>query len=260
MTASRATQLFDITGRLALVTGSSRGLGRALALALAEAGARVILHGRSAEALAETSELIEQRGQQPAGSVRFDVTDKDAVEQGLEALLKEHGTPDIVVNNAGLQRRAPIHEFDPDDWDAVLASNLSSAFYVSRFVTPSMVERGSGKIINIASVQSQLARRTIAPYSASKGGVAQLTKGMAADLARHNIQVNALSPGYFATEMNRELVEDEAFDSWLRARTPAGRWGSFDELAGALLFLSSEASSFVSGQNIFVDGGMTAVV
>ncbi|WP_147106494.1 glucose 1-dehydrogenase [Nesterenkonia populi] len=260
MTASRATQLFDITGRLALVTGSSRGLGRALALALAEAGARVILHGRSAEALAETSELIEQRGQQPAGSVRFDVTDKDAVEQGLEALLKEHGTPDIVVNNAGLQRRAPIHEFDPDDWDAVLASNLSSAFYVSRFVTPSMVERGSGKIINIASVQSQLARQTIAPYSASKGGVAQLTKGMAADLARHNIQVNALSPGYFATEMNRELVEDEAFDSWLRARTPAGRWGSFDELAGALLFLSSEASSFVSGQNIFVDGGMTAVV
>ncbi|WP_146341788.1 glucose 1-dehydrogenase [Nesterenkonia sp. NBAIMH1] len=253
-------QLFDVTGRLVLVTGSSRGLGRALALTLAEAGARVILHGRSAEALAETSQLIEESGQRSAGTVRFDVTDKDAVKQGIAELIQNHGVPDIVVNNAGLQRRAPIHEFDPDDWDAVLASNLSSAFYVSRFVTPAMVERGSGKIINIASVQSHLARQTIAPYSASKGGVAQLTKGMAADLARHNIQVNALSPGYFATEMNRDLVENETFDSWLRARTPAGRWGSFDELAGALLFLSSDASSFVSGQNIFVDGGMTAVV
>lgn len=258
--SERVRGLFDVVGRLALVTGSSRGLGRSLAVTLAEAGARVIIHGRSAEALEETAQLIQERtGVRPA-AVRFDVTDKDAVAAGLESLLEEHGAPDILVNNAGLQRRAPIHEFDPHDWDALVAANLSSAFYVSRFVTPSMVERGSGKVINIASVQSHLARQTIAPYSATKGGIAQLTKGMAADLARHGVQVNALSPGYFATEMNRDLVENEAFDSWLRGRTPAGRWGSFDELDGALLFLASDASSFVSGQNIFVDGGMTSVV
>lgn len=253
-------RLFGVTDKLALVTGSSRGLGKALALTLAEAGARVIVHGRDPQALAETSRMIHQRSGRQAVVTQFDITDRRAVEETLTALIQEHGTPDILVNNAGLQRRAPIQEFDPDDWDALIAANLSSVFYVSRFIAPSMVERGSGKVINIGSVQSHLARQTIAPYSATKGGVAQLTKGMAADLARHNIQVNAISPGYFATEMNRDLVEDEKFDSWLRARTPAGRWGSFDELAGVLLFLSSEASSFVSGQNIFVDGGMTAVV
>lgn len=257
---SGSARLFDVTGKLALVTGSSRGLGRALACALADAGAQVILHGRDAAALEETSRLIQERTGSPAVSVRFDVTDKAAVQDAVETLLTQHGVPDILVNNAGLQRRAPIHEFDPEDWDALVAANLTSAFYVTRFIAPAMVERRSGKIINIASVQSHLARQTIAPYSATKGGIAQLTKGMAADLARFNIQVNAISPGYFATEMNKALVEDEAFDSWLRARTPAGRWGSFEELTGALLFLSSEASSFVSGQNIFVDGGMTAVV
>jgi gluconate 5-dehydrogenase len=257
---SRVQKLFDVTNKLVLVTGSSRGLGRSLALALAEAGARVIVHGRDASALADTSRLIDEASGQSASTVRFDLTDKNAVEEGAATLIREHGVPDILVNNAGLQRRAPIHEFDPQDWDALVAANLSSAFYVSRFIAPSMVERQSGKIVNIASVQSQLARQTIAPYSATKGGIAQLTKGMAADLARYNIQVNAISPGYFATEMNRDLVEDEQFDSWLRGRTPAGRWGTFDELSGALLFLSSDASSFVSGQNIFVDGGMSAVV
>ena len=210
-----STSLFDVSDRLALVTGSSRGLGRSLATALARAGARVIVHGRDR---------------------------------------------DILVNNAGIQRRAPIHEFAVKDWDELMAANLSGVFYVTRFVAPAMVARGSGKIVNIASVQSRLARQTIAPYSAAKGGVAQLTAGMAADLARHGIQVNALSPGYFATEMNRDLVDDAEFTAWLTQRTPARRWGDFAELDGALLFLASDASSFVSGQNIFVDGGMTAVV
>ncbi|WP_258933024.1 SDR family oxidoreductase [Nesterenkonia pannonica] len=243
-----------------LVTGSSRGLGRALALTLAEAGARVILHGRSAEALAETSQLIEESGQRSAGTVRFDVTDKDAVKQGIAELIQDHGVPDIVVNNAGLQRRAPIHEFDPDDWDAVLASNLSSAFYVSRFVTlkPWWSAAPARSSTSPQSSRTWLARPS--PLLGEQGRRGAADQGMAADLARHNIQVNALSPGYFATEMNRDLVENETFDSWLRARTPAGRWGSFDELVSALLFLSSDASSFVSGQNIFVDGGMTAVV
>lgn len=254
------TDLFDVTGRLALVTGSSRGLGRTLALGLAAAGARVVLHGRDADALSEAADAVATiAGERPA-TVRFDVTDAGAVEEQVGGLIAEHGVPDILVNNAGLQRRAPFTEFDVADWDAVLASNLSSMFYVSRFVTPGMVERGSGKVINVASVQSKLARQTIAPYSASKGGVALLTQGMAADLARHGVQVNALSPGYFATDMNRALTSDEKFNDWLVNRTPAHRWGDVSELRGALLFLASDASSFVSGQNIVVDGGMTAVV
>lgn len=252
--------LFDLTGRLALVTGSSRGLGRSLAGALARAGARVLLHGRDGAALDHTARAISDAGGGVAGQVRFDVTDAAAAREALERAMTEHGVPDILVNNAGVQRRAPIQEFSPTDWDDVIATNLSSVFYVSRPLLPAMVERGSGKIINIGSVQSALARQTIAPYSASKGGLAQLTRGMAADLARHNIQVNAISPGYFATELNRALVEDEEFSAWVRARTPAARWGSFEELDGALVFLASGASSFVSGQNIFVDGGMTAVV
>jgi gluconate 5-dehydrogenase len=254
------SDLFDISGRLALVTGSSRGLGRELALALAEAGARVVLHGRDAGALAEPADRIEAATGVRPDSVRFDVTSAEQVAAGVGSLVARHGVPDILVNNAGLQRRAPIQEFAPADWDAVIASNLSSMFYVSRHVTPGMVERGSGKVINIASVQSKLARQTIAPYSASKGGVAMLTQGMAADLARHNVQVNAISPGYFATEMNRALVEDPDFDAWLTQRTPARRWGDVSELRGALVFLASDASSFVSGHNLVVDGGMTAVV
>lgn len=260
MNRDQTHRLFDVTGRVALVTGSSRGLGRTLAHTLAQAGAHVILHGRDIGALDAVSAELTEQGTDALGSIQCDVTDRAAVQDAMASVMDQWGTPDILVNNAGLQRRAPIHEFDPDDWDAVIGANLSSAFYVSRFVSPGMVRRGSGKIINVASVQSRLARQTIAPYSASKGGVAQLTAGMAADLARHNIQVNALSPGYFATDMNQALVQDAEFDSWLRQRTPAGRWGAVEELSGALLFLASDASSFVSGQNIVVDGGITAVV
>ncbi|WP_324649251.1 SDR family oxidoreductase [Georgenia sp. H159] len=257
MTAS----LFDLTGRLALVTGSSRGLGLALATGLAEHGARVVLHGRDTGALARAREQVAAAGGgTEVVAVTFDVTDPAAVRSGIGALVAEHGVPDVLVNNAGIQRRAPFNDFDPQDWDDIVAANLSSAFYVSQQVTRGMAERGSGKVVNIGSVQSQLARQTIAPYSATKGGLVMLTKGMAADLARFNIQVNAISPGYFATELNRALVEDEEFNAWVVARTPAGRWGRFEELIGTLVFLSSAASSFVSGQNIFVDGGMTAVV
>ena len=246
------SDIFDISGRLALVTGSTRGLGRSLAEGLANAGARVIVHGRNADAAARSASEIADASGQPA--------DAAGVEEGITGMIAAHGVPDILVNNAGVQRRAPIQDFAVSDWDDIIAANLNGVFYVSRFVAPAMIERGSGKIVNVASVQSFLARQTIAPYSASKGGVAQLTKGMAADLARHGIQVNALSPGYFATEMNRDLVDDPAFSGWLAQRTPAQRWGDFSELDGALRFLVSDASSFVSGQNLFVDGGMTAVV
>ena len=252
--------LFDVTDRLALVTGSSRGLGRVLAGGLAEAGARVVLHGRDRAAL-ETArdEIAAATGRTPS-VVTFDVTDAEETARVLADLVAEHGTPDILVNNAGTQRRAPFAEFRASDWDDVIATNLSSAFHVSRALVGGMIERGSGKVVNIASVQSRLARQTIAPYGAAKGGLVLLTQGMAADLARHGIQVNAISPGYFATEMNSALVEDPEFSAWVRARTPAGRWGRVEELVGTLLYLCSSASSFVSGQNIVVDGGMTAVV
>ena len=255
-----AMTLFDLTDRLALVTGSSRGLGRTFATGLAGAGARVVLHGRDEEALQEArAEIGATTGREPL-SVSFDVTEPEEVRASLAGLVAAHGVPDILVNNAGTQRRAPFAEFSTRDWDEVLATNLSSAFHVSQALVGGMIARGSGKIVNVASVQSRLARETIAPYAAAKGGLVLLTQGMAADLARHGIQVNALSPGYFATEMNRALVEDPEFSGWVRGRTPAGRWGRVEELVGTLVYLASDASSFVSGQNIVVDGGMTAVV
>ena len=252
--------LFDVGGRLALVTGSNRGLGNALARGLVEAGAHVVVHGRDAVAVGTAADELRALGKGEVSTVAFDVTDAAAVTAAVEELVEQLGVPDILVNNAGVQRRAPFTEFDTADWDLVMATNLSSVFYVSKPIAAAMVGRGSGKIINIGSVQSQLARQTIAPYSASKGGVAMLTKGMAADLSRDNIQVNAISPGYFATEMNEALWSDPAFDDWVKKRTPAQRWGRLDELIGTLLYLASDASSFVTGQNIFVDGGMTAVV
>lgn len=252
--------LFDISDRLALVTGSSRGLGNALARGLASQGARVIVHGRDLESVKEEAHNIAQETGARVEAVSFDVTDAQATQQAVEALIGQFGVPDILVNNAGLQRRAPFNEYSTTDWDALIATNLSSLFYVSRALTPAMSERGSGKVINIGSVQSKLARETIAPYSATKGGVVLLTQGMAADLARFNIQVNCISPGYFKTEMNTALWQDPSFNQWVEKRTPAQRWGHFDELVGTLVYLCSDASSFVSGQNIFVDGGMTSVV
>ncbi|WP_417420701.1 SDR family oxidoreductase [Halomonas sp.] len=251
---------FDISNRLALITGSSRGLGYTLARGLALQGARVIVHGRSEATVSEAVDAIRAETGAEVASVIFDVTDSEDVKSALADMVERHGTPDIVVNNAGLQRRAPFNDYDISDWDTVIASNLSSVFYVSRVLAKLMSARGSGKIINIGSVQSMLARQTIAPYSASKGGVVMLTKGMAADLARFNIQVNCISPGYFKTNMNTALWKDEAFNEWVETRTPAQRWGNVEELVGTLIYLSSDASGFVSGQNIFVDGGMTSVV
>ncbi|ART62679.1 glucose 1-dehydrogenase [Kushneria marisflavi] len=255
-----AVNPFDIKGKLALITGSSRGLGFALAQGLAEQGARVIIHGRSEDTVQKAVQAIVEATGAEAFGVTFDVTRSDEVKTALAGLVETHGVPEILVNNAGLQRRAPFAEFEPDDWDAVIATNLSSTFYVANALARHMSERGHGKIVNIGSVQSMLARQTIAPYSASKGGVVMLTKGMAADLARFNIQVNCISPGYFKTDMNTALWQDEAFNSWVENRTPAQRWGNVQELVGTLLYLCSDASSFVSGQNIFVDGGMTSVV
>lgn len=254
------TNLFDIQGRLALITGSTRGLGNALARGLAEQGARVIIHGRSQEAAEEAARKLAAETGATVDAVAFDVTDAEAVKAAIDPLIERLGVPDILVNNAGLQKRGPFNDFDPADWDAVIATNLSSAFYVSKAVSPAMSARGSGKIVNIGSVQSKLARETIVPYAASKGGVALLTQGMAADLARYGIQVNCLSPGYFQTDMNQALWQDADFNAWIEKRTPAQRWGQVEELVGTLVYLCSGASNFVSGQNVSVDGGMTSVV
>ena len=255
-----ASPLFDIAGRTALVTGSSRGIGRELARGLLEAGCTVVLNGRDETALARThSELAAIAG----GTVlarAFDVTDSAAVAASVAAIEDEAGPIDILVNNAGTQLRAPLVDFTDDDWDRLLRTNLTSAFLVSREVARRMVPRGRGQIINICSVQSETVRPGIAPYSATKGGLKQLTKGMCADLGPAGIQVNGLGPGYVETELTQALVADEEFSAWVRKRTPAGRWGRISDLIGALIFLSAPASDFVNGQVLYVDGGMLSVL
>ncbi|MBT2497300.1 SDR family oxidoreductase [Microbacterium oxydans] len=252
--------LFDLGGRTALVTGSSQGIGRTLAEGLAGAGATVVVHGRDAAKAAAVAAEIAQGTGAAVHSVVFDVTDSAAVDAGMREVEQLIGTPDILVNNAGVQRRAPIAEFADEDWDALVQTNLSSVFHLSRRVAAGMIARGSGKIIQIGSVQSQLARPSIAAYSATKGAIVMFTKGLCADLAPHGIQANAIAPGYFATALTQPLVDDEEFSAWVRGRTPAGRWGDTRDLVGALLFLAGGASDFVNGQTLFVDGGMTAVV
>jgi gluconate 5-dehydrogenase len=232
----------------------------ALAKALLEAGARVVVHGRQRERAETTATALNRRTGGTTLASAFDVTHADEVEAGIDEIERTWGTPDILVNNAGIQRRAPLLEFLVDDWNDLIATNLTSAFLVGRRVARGMVTKRRGKIINIASVQSQLARPGIAPYSAAKGGIAMLTKGMCADLAPYGIQANAIAPGYIATELTAALVADADFTAWVSGRTPAGRWGEVEDLTGTLIFLASAASDFVNGQILYVDGGMTAVV
>jgi gluconate 5-dehydrogenase len=251
---------FDLTGRSALITGSSRGIGLALAQGLLEAGARVVVHGRDrSRAEATAARLGEITGGETLVAA-FDITSSAEVDAGVSAIEAAWGAVDILVNNAGIQRRTPLLDFAEQDWHDLVATNLTSAFFVGQRVARGMAERRSGKIVNVGSVQSQLARPGIAPYGATKGGIVMLTKGMCADLAPLGIQANALAPGYFATELTSALVADEEFTAWVNARTPAGRWGEVDDLVGALIFLASSASDFVNGQVLYVDGGMTAVV
>jgi gluconate 5-dehydrogenase len=249
--------LFDLTGRRALVTGSSKGIGFAIAEALASAGAAIILNARDANRLEEARTTLMAKGHD-VRCAAFDVTDPEAVAQGVASIESTAGPIDILVNNAGVQHRAPLEEFPLEAWRRLTTTNIDSVFLVGQAVARRMIPRGSGKIINICSVQSELARPGIAPYTATKGAIKMLTKGMATDWARHGIQVNAIGPGYFKTELNAALVADPVFSGWLEKRTPAGRWGEVRELAGAAIFLASEASSFVNGHILYVDGGITA--
>jgi gluconate 5-dehydrogenase len=251
--------MFDLSGRRALVTGSSQGIGASLASGLAAAGATVLINGRSPDKVAAAVARLGSQGHRAIG-VPFDVTDPAAVTAAVADIEARHGTIDILVNNAGIQRRAPLQEYPYETWRELMKTNVDSVFLVSQAVARRMIPRGRGKIINIASLQSEVARPGIAPYTASKGAVKNLTRGMCADWARHGIQVNAIGPGYFDTPMNQALVADPAFDAWLRQRTPAGRWGKVEELQGTVVFLASAASDFVNGQIIYVDGGVLAVL
>ncbi len=248
--------LFDLTGLRALVTGSSQGIGFALARGLAEHGASIVLNGRDRVRLETAAGQLKETGATVSVS-DFDVTDAEAVKRGIDAIEAEVGGIDILVSNAGMQFRSPLEDFPIDRWEQLMKTNVSSVFYVGQAVARHMIGRGRGKIINIASVQSELARPGIAPYTATKGAVKNLTRGMATDWAKHGLQINALAPGYFKTPLNQALVDSQEFSSWLEKRTPAGRWGDVEELVGAAVFLSSKASSFVNGHTLYVDGGIT---
>lgn len=248
--------MFDLGGRRALVTGSTQGIGLALARGLAQAGARVVLNGRDSARLEAAAQALRAEGH-AVDTLAFDATDHAAVRAAVDGFEAETGAIDILVNNAGMQHRAPLQDFPADAFERLLQTNIASVFHVGQAVARHMIGRGRGKIINIASVQTALARPGIAPYTATKGAVGNLTKGMATDWARLGLNCNAIAPGYFDTPLNAALVADPKFSSWLESRTPAGRWGKVEELVGACVFLSSDASSFVNGHTLFVDGGIS---
>ncbi len=250
---------FDLTGRRALVTGSSRGLGLAMARALAQAGASVVLNARDSVALGSAAADLAAEGH-GVRAVAFDVTSRDSVGDAIAHIEDEIGPIDVLVNNAGMQFRSALEAFPPEKFDQVIQTNVTSVFNVSQLVARHMIARGRGRIINICSLMSTLARPSIAPYAASKAAVANLTRGMAVDWARHGLNVNGIAPGYFATELNAALTADDKFNAWIETRTPMGRWGQPEELGGAAVFLASEASRFVNGHILYVDGAFTATV
>ncbi|EAP72553.1 Gluconate 5-dehydrogenase [Ralstonia solanacearum UW551] len=251
--------MFDLTGRTALITGASSGIGLALAGGLARAGARVVLNARGQEKLARAADSLRAQGAD-VHTAAFDVTDSAAVTDGIARIEAGLGPIDILVNNAGMQRRAPLEQFETAQWHALMKTNVDSVFLVGQAVARCMIPRGRGKIINICSVQSELGRPGIAPYTASKGAVKMLTKGMAIDWGQYGIQVNGLGPGYFKTELTQALVDNPEFTAWLVGRTPSRRWGDVEDLVGAAVFLASQASDFVNGHILYVDGGVTATL
>jgi gluconate 5-dehydrogenase len=250
---------FRLDGQLALVTGSSAGIGLALAAGLAQAGAHLVLNGRDPVKLAAAARSLADQGHTVHTSA-FDVTSGDATAVAIQQIERDVGPIEVLVNNAGIQRRAPFQDFPAEQWSELMRTNVDSVFHVGQAVARFMVQRKRGRIINVCSVQSELGRPNIAPYTASKGAVKMLTKGMAIDLGPHGINVNGLAPGYFKTELTQALVADETFTAWLVGRTPSRRWGDVEDLAGAAVFLATDASRFVNGHILYVDGGVTATL
>ncbi len=252
-------RLFGLKGNVTLVTGSSQGIGLALARGLAGAGATVVLNGRDVAKLAAAKDALLAEGLSVHVSC-FDVTDEHAASTAVAAIERDIGAIDILFNNAGMQFRTQLEDYPLEKWRELMRVNVDSAFIVGKAVARAMIVRKRGKIINVCSVQSELGRPGIAPYAATKGAIKMLTKGMCADWAKYNIQVNALGPGYFKTPLNQALVDNPEFSAWLEKRTPAARWGDVGELVGAAIFLASPASSFVNGHILYVDGGITSVL
>ena len=251
--------LFDLAGRTALITGSSQGLGLALARGLGAAGAALVLNGRDVAKLEAAAATLRAEGLKVA-TAAFDVTNAEAIAQAVARVETEIAPIDILVNNAGIQRRAPLAEMTETQWREVLDTNLTSAFLVTRQVAPRMIARRAGKIINTCSLMSEVCRPSTGNYAAAKGGLKMLTRAMATEWARHNLQINAIGPGYFATELTQSLVDNPEFNKWICGRTPAGRWGRPEELVGTAVFLASGASDFVNGQIIYVDGGLLSAI
>jgi gluconate 5-dehydrogenase len=252
---------FDLTGRTALITGSSRGIGLSIADGLAAAGATVVLNGVDPARLdAARDTLAEKHGEERVLAQAFDITDEPAVAEAVDAIEAATGGIDILVNNAGVQHREPLVDVSLEDWRRVVDIDVTGAFLVGRTVARGMLARGAGKIINICSVQTDLARVTIGPYTAAKGALRNLTRAMTAEWAGSGLQINGIAPGYIHTEMTQKLVDDPEFNAWILGRTPANRWGTVADLMGPAVFFASSASDYVNGQVLFVDGGMTVVV
>ena len=251
--------MWSLKGKVALVTGSSRGLGFGFAGALAQAGATVVINGRNSAAVSRRVKELRSKKFSVESSV-FDVTNPESVRKAIPLIEKKTGPIDILVNNVGIQRRALLEKMSLEEWDEVIRTNLSSVFMVTRHVVPGMIKRKRGKIINVFSLMCERARPSTGNYAAAKGGLKMLTKTMAAEWGRYNIQVNGIGPGYFITDLTKKLAKDRKFDSWVRSKIPLGRWGVSEDLSGTLVFLASHASDYVTGQAIYVDGGWLATL
>ena len=251
--------MFSLQGKTALITGSSRGLGLIIAQGLGKAGAKIILNGRNKESLVKARKIFTRKGI-TADYAIFDVNDEIQIRNEITRIESELGGIDILVNNAGIHQRKTLADMTLEEWKSVLDTNLTGAFLTTREVVQGMIKRRKGKIINICSLMSEVGRETTGNYTASKGGLKMLTKAMTVEWAKFNIQINGIGPGYFLTELTKPLAENPEFDSWLKKRTPAGRWGNPEELVGTAVFLASEASNFINGQIIYVDGGFLASV